>query len=312
VPATDATGRACLARLISVLPGQSAEGQPITSELAGQIGALAARTSLALQGLFHRAGDRALDWDVRRAPAVLAAPGVLDAVGDLGPRLAGVLPRLAAAAEATGALPAGLNHADVTLTNILVGPGGVTGLIDFGDMHHTAHVCDLAVALTAVLRNTPGQQPIGTWELAAAVLAGYQRHRPLTPPEVYAVLSRVRPPDSVIVNESTSTMAQQIEWLPTVRTGSFFATASGGIGWGVPAAVGVALADRDRGVSRAVRVHVRPASTEPTKNASTPVRVAAARTSAAPGRASMRARTPSGSVSSCGATWSESGRRSLP
>jgi benzoylformate decarboxylase len=75
---------------------------------------------------------------------------------------------------------------------------------------------------------------------------------PLTPPEVYAALSRVRPPDSVIVNESTSTMAQQLEWLPTVRTGSFFATASGGIGWAVPAAVGVALADRDRGVSRAV------------------------------------------------------------
>src|SRR6202050_1734886 len=46
--------------------------------------------------------------------------------------------------------------------------------------------------------------------------------RPLTPPEVYAALSRVRPPDSVIVNESTSTMAQQFEWLPTVRTGSFF------------------------------------------------------------------------------------------
>jgi benzoylformate decarboxylase len=75
---------------------------------------------------------------------------------------------------------------------------------------------------------------------------------PLTPPEVYAVLSGVRPPDAVIVNESTSTMAQQIEWLPTVRTGSFFATASGGIGWGIPAAVGVALGDRDRGVSRPV------------------------------------------------------------
>ncbi|WP_405885318.1 benzoylformate decarboxylase [Streptomyces sp. NBC_01136] len=75
---------------------------------------------------------------------------------------------------------------------------------------------------------------------------------PLTPPEVYAALSRVRPADAVIVNESTSTMAQQVEWLPTVRTGSFFATASGGIGWGVPAAVGVALGDRDRGVSRPV------------------------------------------------------------
>lgn len=75
---------------------------------------------------------------------------------------------------------------------------------------------------------------------------------PLTPPEVYATLSKVRPPDAVIVNESTSTMAQQIEWLPTTRSGSFFATASGGIGWGTPAAVGVALADRDRGVERPV------------------------------------------------------------
>src|SRR6478736_4150466 len=50
LPIPAATGRMCLARLITVLPGQSAEGRPITSELAGQIGALAARTSLALQG----------------------------------------------------------------------------------------------------------------------------------------------------------------------------------------------------------------------------------------------------------------------
>jgi benzoylformate decarboxylase len=56
----------------------------------------------------------------------------------------------------------------------------------------------------------------------------------------------------VIVNESTSTMVQQAEWLPTVRTGSFFTTASGGIGWGVPGAVGVALGDRARGVHRTV------------------------------------------------------------
>ena len=47
-------------------------------------------------------------------------------------------------------------------------------------------------------------------------------------------------------------MAQQQEWLPTIRSGSFYATASGGIGWGVPAAVGVALGDRARGVKRTV------------------------------------------------------------
>jgi 4-aminobutyrate aminotransferase-like enzyme/Ser/Thr protein kinase RdoA (MazF antagonist) len=188
---TDAEGRRCLARLITVVPGQSHEGRPVTRDLAEQAGALAARTSLALQGLFHRAGGRVFDWDVRRAPAVLANPGVLDRLGAPGRELAGLLPRLAAAARATGALPGGLNHADVTLTNILTSGGRdsrdragdgtvITGLIDFGDIHHTAHVCDLAATLAAVLRNTADEQPAGTWELAAAVLDGYQRHRLLS------------------------------------------------------------------------------------------------------------------------------------
>ena len=183
----DDAGAACLARLFTVVPGSPAEGRPVTTELAGQVGALAARTSLALQGLFHRAGGRILDWDVRRTRHLLGEPDVLDRLGALGPRVARVLPRLAAAADATAALPAGLNHADVTLSNILTsttpGPLTITGLIDFGDMHHTAHVCDLAVTLTSVVRNTARQQLAGSWDLAGAVLTGYQRHRPLTPQE---------------------------------------------------------------------------------------------------------------------------------
>ncbi|MCL2533166.1 MAG: benzoylformate decarboxylase, partial [Nocardiaceae bacterium] len=75
---------------------------------------------------------------------------------------------------------------------------------------------------------------------------------PLTAGAVYAALNTVRPDDSVVVMESTSTMAQQVRWLPTTRSGSFFATGSGGIGWGVPGAVGVALGDRARGVERTV------------------------------------------------------------
>jgi thiamine pyrophosphate-dependent acetolactate synthase large subunit-like protein len=75
---------------------------------------------------------------------------------------------------------------------------------------------------------------------------------PLTPAEVHATLSALRPADSVLVTESTSTMAEQREWLPTTRPGSFYATASGGIGWGVPAAVGVALGHRARGETRTV------------------------------------------------------------
>ncbi|WP_329045907.1 benzoylformate decarboxylase [Amycolatopsis sp. NBC_01488] len=75
---------------------------------------------------------------------------------------------------------------------------------------------------------------------------------PLTPAEAYAALRDVRPADAVVVNESTSTLVEQAEWLPTVRSGSFFATGSGGIGWGVPGAVGVALGDRAKGTRRTV------------------------------------------------------------
>ena len=75
---------------------------------------------------------------------------------------------------------------------------------------------------------------------------------PLTPDAVWSTLSTVKPADSPVVTESTSTMAQQLRFLPTTRPASFFATASGGIGWGVPAAVGVALGDRARGVKRSV------------------------------------------------------------
>ncbi|TDO18004.1 benzoylformate decarboxylase [Mycobacterium sp. BK086] len=75
---------------------------------------------------------------------------------------------------------------------------------------------------------------------------------PLTADEVFATLSAVNPDDSAMVMESTSTMAELAQWLPTTKSGSFFATGSGGIGWGVPGAVGIALGDRERGVKRTI------------------------------------------------------------
>jgi benzoylformate decarboxylase len=53
---------------------------------------------------------------------------------------------------------------------------------------------------------------------------------PLTADEVYATLSTVKPEDSPVVMESTSTMAELLQWLPTTQSGGFFATGSGGIG----------------------------------------------------------------------------------
>ena len=75
---------------------------------------------------------------------------------------------------------------------------------------------------------------------------------PLTANAVYEALSTVKPVDAPLVMESTSTMAEQQMWLPTTRSAGFYATGSGGIGWGVPAAVGLALGDRARGVKRTI------------------------------------------------------------
>jgi 4-aminobutyrate aminotransferase-like enzyme/Ser/Thr protein kinase RdoA (MazF antagonist) len=179
----DHDGRECLARLLTVLPGEMAEGRLVTPRLAEDIGAVAARMSLALQGLFHPAAARELDWDVRRADAVLADadPAVLGMTAD---ELAVLRARCAAAAAASRMLPSGINHADVTLTNVLVADGLVTGLIDLGDIHHTANICDLAVTVTSVIRNTAAEQAADTWQLLRAVVTGYQRHRLLTPDEV--------------------------------------------------------------------------------------------------------------------------------
>ncbi len=75
---------------------------------------------------------------------------------------------------------------------------------------------------------------------------------PLTTEAVWSTLRAVKPADAPVVTESTSTIAQQLAFLPTTQPGGFCATASGGIGWGVPAAVGVALGDRASGRQRSV------------------------------------------------------------
>ena len=86
----------------------------------------------------------------------------------------------------------------------------------------------------------------------AAVTVDRDESAPFTTDTVWSALADVKPVDAAVVTESTSTIAELMRWLPTTRPASFFATASGGIGWGVPGAVGIALGDRARGVKRTV------------------------------------------------------------
>ena len=71
-------------------------------------------------------------------------------------------------------------HNDLAPTNVLVDDTlAVTGITDFGDMTHTALICDLAVATADVLSGRDD-----ALELAHEVLSGYAATTPLEPQEV--------------------------------------------------------------------------------------------------------------------------------
>ena len=61
-------------------------------------------------------------------------------------------------------------------------------------------------------------------------------------------LTDVRPDDSIIVEEAPSSRHSMQAHLPINRSGGFFTTSSGGLGYGLPAAIGVALGRPERPV----------------------------------------------------------------
>lgn len=70
----------------------------------------------------------------------------------------------------------------------------------------------------------------------------------LSPQQVFAALRVTQPADTAYVVESTSTNAAFWEQLDLRHPGSYYFPASGGLGFGLPAAVGVALAQPGRRV----------------------------------------------------------------
>lgn len=70
----------------------------------------------------------------------------------------------------------------------------------------------------------------------------------LHPEEVFAALRETMPGDTRFVVESTSTNAAFWAQMDLTHPGSYFFPASGGLGWGLPASLGVALADPRRPV----------------------------------------------------------------
>lgn len=75
---------------------------------------------------------------------------------------------------------------------------------------------------------------------------------PMTPDLLFHALAQARPEHAVVVNETPSNMAALLRHWPAIEPDSYYFPSSGGLGYGLPAAVGVALAERQMGRRRPV------------------------------------------------------------
>lgn len=163
----------------AVLGDETVRGAPLLESL----GACVAQLDLALRDFTHPAMHRTLQWDLRHADlargnaALLEQPWREWAENAFEEWERIDWPRLRTS----------VIHGDVNDYNVLIDRGRVCGLLDFGDMVHSAVVCELAVALAyAVLRQ---RDPLAA---AACVIRGYHRENPLTEPEQRALLPLMR------------------------------------------------------------------------------------------------------------------------
>ncbi len=62
---------------------------------------------------------------------------------------------------------------------------------------------------------------------------------------VLQTLAEIRAPESIIVEEAPSSRPVMHEYLPILKSETFYTMCSGGLGYGLPATVGVAMAKRD-------------------------------------------------------------------
>ncbi|HUY30098.1 MAG TPA: aminotransferase class III-fold pyridoxal phosphate-dependent enzyme [Acidimicrobiales bacterium] len=167
-------GRRSEVQLYRFLDGHVATREELGETALHGFGANAARLGRALRGYFHPAAGYPIQWDLRRAGSLADRLPLLggesrrlagEALGRFGTRVAPVM----------GAFRAQIVHNDLSRDNVLVDDAGeVVGIVDFGDMTHTALVCDLAIAIADVLDGRAD-----SLEKARPMIAGYCALTPL-------------------------------------------------------------------------------------------------------------------------------------
>ncbi|MFJ2755413.1 phosphotransferase [Nocardioides sp. NPDC087217] len=170
--------------VISCLPGRSLADQRLGPEQVERVGAVHGEVTTALAGFQHPAAARRLLWDLSglaeladtitppRAQARVAAEVVRQFTASVRP-----------VAE-SGARQ--VVHGDYSVHNVLAdptAPGFVTGVIDFGDVHISPVLYDLAVAVSNLLDHRLADP----WVLASAHVRGFLSARDVPPAELRAL-----------------------------------------------------------------------------------------------------------------------------
>jgi 4-aminobutyrate aminotransferase-like enzyme len=170
-------------RMYDVLPGHSRLDPLEMSDAAiADFGQTTARLGRALRGFFHPRAQRTMLWDAQHAAHTR---GFLPHVTDL--RMRDIVERTLDRFDTTleplwPSLRAQVIHTDLSTDNALLDDHGrVTGIVDFGDMSHTALLVDVASAIDAL---TAGRRADDRFRVARLVLDGYQRVTPLEPDEL--------------------------------------------------------------------------------------------------------------------------------
>ena len=168
-----------LVRMITFLDGRMVEAGELSDASLEGFGRTVARLGRAMRGFFHPAARRVLLWDVRHAlelRPLLVDIDDADRRALVGRTLDRYERRVSPVFER---LRAQVIHGDVTLDNAVVDEAGhVSGILDFGDMSHTALVVDLSSLLEALMERED------RFETGAHVVHGYRSVTPLDDDEL--------------------------------------------------------------------------------------------------------------------------------
>src|SRR5436190_1961055 len=166
-------------RLLEWIPGTLlAHVRPHSAALLKSLGALLAKLDRALLDFDAPAAHRPMQWDLLQAAELQEEA---HCIADQGRRA--LVTRLLQRVDdevlpVAERLRRSVIHGDANDFNMVVRDDRVVGLIDFGDMVHSATVTDLAIAAAYVM--TGAHDPLGA---ASHVVAGYHHELPLTDAE---------------------------------------------------------------------------------------------------------------------------------